>query len=458
MVMTILAAVVVLGVLILVHELGHFWAAKAVDVEVPRFSIGFGPKVFGFTRGETEYVISALPLGGYVKMAGMGEEEAFEKIEGGGEPDREPSPRDFDSKPAWARGLILSAGVGMNFLFAVVAFAAIAVVWGVAAPDPPVLATVQEEVLPASALELARVPSGSRIAAIRGSSVESWEDVTLALGGAPAGETTMSFADGTSVTFTIPSDDEGRRNLVTALLPPSGIDPVLGEIAEGSPADSAGLRPGDRVVSVEGSPVESWEAFAAAVERRPGRATAVTVMRDGERVALTVTPDERTLAAAGDTVRYGRVGVGQDRSAVQAALGESERQVGPIAGVAHGFERTWTWTVRVVEVVADLITGDVATENLAGPVRIAQMSGDVARAGPPARHGVMALLSGNQANLNLLPIPVLDGGQLLLLGVESLRGERVSVEARIRWAQLGLLLAGALMVWAIGNDLLQLFG
>lgn len=457
MLTTILAAVVVLGVLILVHELGHFWAAKAVDVEVPRFSIGFGPTLFGFRRGETEYVISALPLGGYVKMAGMGEEEAFEKIEGGGEPDREPSPRDFDAKPAWARGLILSAGVGMNFLFAVVAFAVVAVVWGVAAPLPAVLGSVQEERLPPVAIELARLPSGAEIESIGGKAVESWEDVTLTLGGAPAGQTTLRLADGTTVSFEIPEDD-GRRELVGALAPPMGIAPVLGDIAGGSPADDAGLRSGDRVLRVEDRAVESWDAFAAAVERRPGEPTRLTVEREGERLTVTVTPAARTLAAGADTLVYGRLGVGPDRTSVETVLGSAERRLGPVAAAGHGFERTWTWSVRIVVVVGDLITGDVATENLAGPVRIAQMSGDVARAGSRALLLFMAILSVNLAILNLLPIPVLDGGQLLLLGVESLRGERVSVEARIRWAQLGLLLAGALMVWAIGNDLLQLFG
>lgn len=460
MLTTILAAAVVLGVLILVHELGHFWAAKAVDVEVPRFSIGFGPRVIGFRKGETEYVVSALPLGGYVKMAGMSEDEAFEKIEGESDPDREPGPRDFDAKPGWARGLILSAGVGMNFLFAVVAFAVVALAWGVPEPDPPVVGSVQEELLPAGpgAVALARLPSGTRVRSVNGDPVERWEDVVMALASVRSGPTTLELADGRTVRFEVPSDTEARRELIAALAPPQQVDPVVGEVKEGSPAERAGLRRGDRVVSVEGREVGSWDDFATRVETRPGLPTSIVVERAGERVRLTLTPDEEVLAAAGDTLRYGRVGVAASEATVRAALGSADRRLGAVAALGYGFEQTWTWSVRIVDVVRSLIAGEAATENLAGPVRIAEMSGDVARAGLRSFLGFMAILSVNLAILNLLPIPVLDGGQLLLLAVEGVRGERLSAEARVRWAQLGLLLVGALMVWAIGNDLIQLFG
>lgn len=460
MLTTILAAAVVLGVLIFVHELGHFWAAKSVDVEVPRFSIGFGPKVVGFRRGETEYVLSALPLGGYVKMAGMSEDEAFEKIEGEGDPDREPGPRDFDAKPGWARGLILSAGVGMNFLFAVVAFAAVALAWGVPASQPAVIGSVQEELLPAQpgVVELARLPSGTRIRSVGGERVESWEDVTMAMAGAPSGPVTLELADGRTIRLGLPSENEARRNLLTAMAPRQRLDPVLGEIVEGRAADRAGLRSGDRVLEVEGRPVESWDGFSEAVESRPSRPTTITVDRDGSRRQLTVTPEEELLAVGGDSLRYGRVGVGPHQATVAAAIGAADRRVGPVAALGYGFGQTWTWTVRIVEVIGDLITGQAAAENLAGPVRIAEMSGSVARAGLRSLLGFMAILSVNLAILNLLPIPILDGGQLLLLGIEEVRGRRLSVETRVRWAQIGLLLVGALMVWAIGNDLLQIFG
>ena len=197
MLTTILAAAVVLGVVILVHELGHFWVAKAADVEVPRFSIGIGPKIVGFQKGETEYVLSWLPLGGYVRMAGMGEEEALEGLEGEGPPeDREPSDRDFDAKPVWARGAILSAGVAMNLLFAAVLFGVMGAVWGVAPEQEAVIGGVQEEALPPGSLSLARLDRGTRVLAVGGNGVDSWEDLTLALGAARAGPTTLRLAGG----------------------------------------------------------------------------------------------------------------------------------------------------------------------------------------------------------------------------------------------------------------------
>lgn len=459
MLTTILAAAVVLGLVILVHELGHFWVAKAADVEVPRFSIGIGPKMVGFQKGETEYVLSWLPLGGYVRMAGMGEEEAFEGIEGEGpDEDREPSDRDFDAKPVWARGAILSAGVGMNFVFAAVLFGIIGSVWGVAPEQDPVIGGVQEEALPPGALSLARLDRGTRVVAVGGKRVGSWEDLTIALGTAPAGRTFLRLAGGDSVAVDLPADRDTRSDLVGSLVPRRVVEPVLGEVAAGSPADSAGLEAGDRVQSVGGEPVDSWQAFAEILERRPGESVPLTVRRGGEERSLTLRPAERTLASNGDTLRYGRVGVAQGSGALQEALAAGGRKLGPLEAVGYGVEETWTWTVRTVEVLVQLVTGQAAAENLAGPVRIAEMSGDVARMGLLPFLSFMAILSVNLAILNLLPIPILDGGQLVFILLEAVRGKAVSVETRIRWAQVGVILVAALMIWAIGNDLLQIFG
>ena len=159
----LLATIVVLGVLIFVHELGHFWAAKLVDVEVQRFSIGLGPRIWGFTRGETEYVISAIPLGGYVKMGGM-DDEVMERLEGGGtEEPRQPSSRDFDAKPIWARAFVLSAGVIMNMVFAFAAYAVVAAGWGIVEIDTNRLGNVNTELLPPGTEVLADLPVGARI-------------------------------------------------------------------------------------------------------------------------------------------------------------------------------------------------------------------------------------------------------------------------------------------------------
>ena len=225
MLTTILAAALVLGVLIFVHELGHFVTAKLVDIEVPRFSIGFGPKVVGFRRGETEYVISLLPLGGYVKMAGM---EEMEGIEGGpsdsgqGAPrpsgQRSPRPRDFESKSLAARTLVISAGVIMNLLFAVFAFSTMGLVWGVPETPDPVIGNILEEGLSPGTAALVDVPRLARITAIGNDTVRNFEDLQLVLSTARAGPTEIRFANAPSVTIDIPSADRMSIARVTSCL------------------------------------------------------------------------------------------------------------------------------------------------------------------------------------------------------------------------------------------------
>lgn len=481
MLTTLLAAAVVLGVLIFVHELGHFLAAKAVDIAVPRFSIGLGPKLTGFRWGETEYVVSWLPLGGYVKMAGMGEEEALGGLEGPAEerpagedaapperaddaPAREDTPegatwdpeRGFENKPLWARFLAVSAGVLMNFLFAAVAFAAIAGVWGVSGDEPPVVADVQEELLPPEALDLARLPSDVRVESVGGRSVETFQDLQLRLGSVPAGTTTLTLADGSTVEVPVPEDDSIRGQLVGSLQAPSRLPPVVGEVQEGGPAEEAGVRDGDRVRAVDGRPVDTWQGFARAVERRPGREVELDVERDGRRLALTLVPERRVLTADGDTLAYGRVGVGVSQAAALATARDLRK--GLAGSVAYGVTETWNWSVRTVEILGQLVRGGVDASTIGGPVRIAEMSGDMARSGMLPMLTFMAILSVNLAILNLLPIPVLDGGWILFLTIEAVRGRALEQETRLRLTQIGLLVVAALMVLAIGNDLVQVFG
>ncbi len=359
MLVTILATAIVLGVLILVHELGHFWAAKAVDIEVPRFSIGLGPKLVGVRKGETEYVLSAIPLGGYVKMAGMAEEEAMGVLEGGVEREREASPRDFESKPLWARTLVICAGVAMNLVFAFLAFTVYAGAVG-----------VSEE--------------------------------------------------------------------------------AVSRVEPGSAAEAAGLRPGDRVLRIDGRKVrEPWQ-IPALIQKRAGTEVAIEVERDGRRLTLEATPrmETRFDGLAEDSIEVGYLGV---------AVGE-ERQVGWGAAVVTGAVRTADWSILVVDFLVELVTGQTSARDLGGPILIGQISGEAARAGIWQLLQFMAIISVNLAILNLLPIPVLDGGHLLFLSVEAVRGRALSIEQRIRWSQVGLVIVMGIMIWAVGNDLLRLFG
>jgi regulator of sigma E protease len=365
MLTTILATAIVLGVLILVHELGHFWAAKLVDIEVSRFSIGFGPKLVGFKPGETEYVISALPLGGYVKMEGMVDEEVTSALEGGTAAEtRQPSPRDFDAKPLWARFFVISAGVLMNFLFAFVAF--------------------------------------SFIAHDRGVHV-----------------------------------------------------PVVAEVVEGTPAEAVGILPGDQITSVNGYRTDDASDVTRFILPRAGESLSLTVDRAGETLEVEVVPEAvpQWDEIARDTLDYGRIGV-------TFSIGEdSYRALGVGESIVAGARETGSWVREVTGFFTQLVTGRRSPKELGGPIVIGQLSGQFARAGFWPLLDFMAIISVNLAVLNLLPIPVLDGGHLLFLAIEALRGGKpVSVEQRLRFSQIGMLLVLGLMVWAFANDIMRLVG
>ncbi|HUG41413.1 MAG TPA: RIP metalloprotease RseP [Longimicrobiales bacterium] len=448
----ILATIIVLGVLIFVHELGHFVTAKWMDIEVPRFSIGLGPKMMGFTRGETEYVISWLPLGGYVKMAGM---EDMESLEGDAHDSAEARGRgrDFDSKSLPARVLVISAGVIMNMLFAWFLFAVIAMAWGMREPLPPVVGDVIEEAVPAEAVALTAIAPGSRVVAVNGQPVGDWNEVQRRMAMA-RDSITLTFERAAPVTVPVPEGDSAHAALVRSLEPSLPVEPTIGTVAEGSPAEAAGFRTRDRIVMAAGTPVSSWQDFVGAVETRPGERVPVIVERDGERVTLEVVPEPRVLA--GDPgVRVGRIGVSARQRPVDAY---PRTRLGPLQAVAHGAEQTWSITVLILEYLGGLFTGQASPRDVGGPILIYQFTDQVVQVGFDAFLDFMALFSINLAILNLLPIPILDGGQLLFLAVEGIRGKALSIEQRMRLSQVGLVLVVAIMVWALANDVLRLFG
>ena len=465
---TILATIVVLGVLIFVHELGHFMTAKAVDIEVPRFSIGLGPKAFGFKRGETEYVISWLPLGGYVKMAGM---EEMETIEGGSarkpvitgagtaedlglevEEKRQAGPRDFESKSLPARALVISAGVIMNLLFAFVIFSIIAMVWGVRGTPESRIGAVAEEYLPRGTEALATIPSGTRITQIGRESIEDFQDMSVALSQAGAGPIEFRFDNFAPLTIELPASQDARDTLISAFEPAVVTPPVVGTIVKGSPAEQGGLHPGDKIVTAAGQRVDTWQQFVQLIERHGGQPLILEIEREGQPGTVTVTPEARKLA---NNMTYGRVGI-----APQIATGEALPRVraGLIGGVAQGAKQTWDMVALTAGFLWDLVTGGASARNLGGPILIGQLSGRVARAGLEPFLAFMALFSVNLAVLNLLPIPVLDGGHLLFLGVEAVRGRPLSLQSRMRLSQVGFVVVMAIMVWALANDVLRLFG
>jgi regulator of sigma E protease len=460
--LTILAFIVVLGVLIFVHELGHFMTAKWADIEVPRFSIGFGPRVLGFRRGETEYVISALPLGGYVKMAGMeemeqveggpvtvddlsGDDETIREIEMTGE--RKRRPRDFESKSLPVRALVISAGVIMNFLFAALLFAVMAGAWGVPADPGLQVARVVQDLLPEGAEPLADVPAGAIINEVDGEPVTTRRELHFAFLRAREGPMTLGFENAPSIQFTLPPADERRALVLQALEPTLPMPPVIQAVNPGGAAAEAGLRAGDRVLAVDGRPIERWQQLVAAIEPRAGTPLQLDVERDGRRIALVVTP----------VLRQRDTGVSAGFIDVQGPPVPRER-IGPVAAIGRGFSDTWLTTRQTLDFLGGMLTGRHSARNLGGPIMIAQFSGRAARLGLEQFLGFMALLSVNLAVLNLLPIPVLDGGHLVFLGIEAVRGRPLSFDQRMRLTQVGFVFIILLMAWAFGNDLLRVFG
>jgi regulator of sigma E protease len=468
MLITILATIVVLGVLILVHELGHFWAAKSMDIEVPRFSIGLGPKMVGFTRGETEYVISWLPLGGYVKMAGM---EEMEAIEGGSTPKntvtgagtavdlgveveepRQAGPRDFESKSIAARTLVISAGVIMNLLFAFLVFSIMAFVWGTRVSPETRIGGISEELLPQGTEQLATLSPGTRITGVGRTSVENFTDLQIAITKVAPGPLEFRFDNRAPITVAVPAGDSARESLVLAFEPAVNIPPVLGTVVANSAADRAGLEPGDRIDSANGQPITSWQQMVNIIESNAGKPVQLVVERGGSMVNVSVTPEQKTLA---NKHTYGRVGV-SPQSGIADAF--PRQRASFLGAFANGAERTWEVVAMTVGFLKDLVTGGASPRNLGGPILIGKLSGQVARAGLEQFLGFMALFSVNLAVLNLLPIPVLDGGHLMFLGWEAIRGKPLSLENRMRLSQVGFFIVIAIMVWALSNDVLRLFG
>lgn len=451
--MTILATIIVLGVLIFVHELGHFGAAKAVGIRVERFSIGLGPRVAGFRWGDTDYVLSAIPLGGYVKMGGM-DDEVMERMEGGESEPREPSDSDYDAKPVWARAIVISAGVFMNMVFAFAAYTAVAAFWGTQVEETTRLGGVREQYLTEGAQALNTLPAGVEFERIGDRAVENWNDIEAAFLEGTPGPTTVEVSD-PSMTVEVRIPESREQRVLLALSLEYWMEPVLSEVVGGSPAAEGGLEAGDRITAVDGQPVDNWSQFTRVVRARPGERLEVGVDRDGRELVRYVTPERVTEPdpVTGESWDRGQIGV----RAISSVPVRYERMPAGEAVVA-GWNTTVAATTSILSFLKNLFTGGVSARSVGSIVTIGQASGQAAQMGLEYFLQFMALFSVNLAILNLLPIPVLDGGHLVFLAIEAVRGRALSVEQRLRWSNVGFFIIMALMVWALGNDLLRVFG
>jgi regulator of sigma E protease len=450
--LSLAAFIFVLGVLIFVHELGHFLAAKAVGIGVPRFSIGFGPATpLRFRRGETEYVVAWFPLGGYVKMASKEEQETMSAVEGGPLEEEYPPEQLFESKSLPARVLVISAGVAMNMLFAWFAYIGLAALLGRSEDPTTTIGWVETERLPASGTALTRVPLGSQVVRVNGDTVASWQQIQRSIFDPTSDRLRFDFAgDVDPVILAIPGTAARARASVALALEP-GWGPKVGGVVPGYPAAEAGLLRGDQIVAVDGDTVETFHDIRRSVEPHAGDTLHFTLLRNDSLLVVPLVPREQTEPdpLTGDPVQVVRVGV--------APYWEPLRtEYGAVGAVVEGWDQTWSNVELVLFTLKGILLRDISTREIGGPILIGQMSGQFARRGFAALIAFMALLSVNLAVLNLLPIPVLDGGHLVFLAIEGVRGKPLSLSARLRLTQLGMVLLIALMVFVFTNDIVRL--
>ncbi|HQR24610.1 MAG TPA: RIP metalloprotease RseP [Steroidobacteraceae bacterium] len=446
----VLAFLVAIGILVAVHEYGHFWMARRVGVRVIRFSIGFGKVLWKRTdRHGTEFAISAIPLGGYVKL--LDERE--------GPVDESQLASAYNRKPVWQRILVLLAGPVANFLFAVVAY------WVLFVAGIPALKPVIGEVQPDSVAARAGLASGQEVVAVGERPTATREAVVLAMldqlmAGGPI-DLQVRTVDGAE--RVAPLRIEGSPLPLTepgALLPGLGfefwfpaIPASVGKVLPGSPAERAGLQPGDRVVAVGSQPVTDFPALVKIVQPQPGRTLTFTVERAGNRVVVPVEVD----AQREDGKLIGRIGVQPAASQPVPEQMRTRERYGPLVAFGRAVEKTWDMSALTVRLLWNVAAGDVSARNLSGPINIAEYAGFSARQGILAFLSFLSVVSVSLFVLNLLPIPILDGGQIVYQLAELAKGRPLSERAQALGQQIGIALLLALMSFAFYNDISRLF-
>jgi regulator of sigma E protease len=450
---TILALIVVLGVLIFVHEAGHFIAAKWAGIYVHRFSLGLGSPIpwLTFRRGETEYSISWLPLGGYVKMASREEDIGSSALEGGAPPQPVPPDRVFEAKPIWKRMVVILAGVTMNALFAWAVFSFLAYKNGRQIDPVTTVGRVVEELVPPEAAALKQIRPGTRIIRVNGDSAKSWDQVVSAIANTPDREVRIELDDGSVLVLPIHPDALEERLKAAQALEPFRA-PVVGKVLPDKPAARAGIQEGDTIVAVNGRRVEQWYDLLELLQSSAGRDLTIDVARGAQRLSFKLQPYVDTIPGPDGKPRpVGRIGVG-------VGTGTTSEKLTLGQAIAEGGTATLKASTQIVRTVRGLFSGRISGRNVGGPILIGQLAGQSARLGLDTFLGFMALISINLAILNLLPVPVLDGGQFLFLLAEAIIRRPLPVKLRDRLTTVGLVLIVLLMGLAFSNDLRRIFG
>ena len=426
---SLIAFLFVLGVLVFVHELGHFMVARHHGVRCLTFSLGFGPKLLQTKRGDTVYCISAIPFGGYVKMAGAGE---------GPDDKPEGKPDEFASKTKWQRFQILIAGPVMNIVLAVVVMTAV-LYQGAPVPvyedQPPVVGSVTED----SPAAVAGIHPGDRILSVAGREVHTWEELMYAV--VPRADQELDVVlqrEGDVQTIQVTPAARGRYDMGDLGVDPAATPQVISMMSTtSSAAQEAGILVGDVIEAVDGREVTT-ALLMETIQASPDIPLTLRVRRDGVRLDFVVTPQRV------DDV--GLIGVG---------LSPEVRIVepGPFEAFTMSLEQNYEWSGLIFQTLWGLLTGETSPKQLVGPVGIAQLSGDAAQVGWVVLFGLMAMISINLGILNLLPIPVLDGGHIFILAMEGVSRRDFSVRLKERMVFVGFALLMTLMVTVIYNDL-----
>ena len=441
------AFIVALGVLITVHEFGHFWVARRCGVRVERFSIGFGKALWRrIDKSGTEYVIAMIPLGGYVKML----DERAEPVA--------PELRHyaFNNKTVGQRAAIIAAGPIANFLFAIFAY------WLVFIIGVPGVRPVVGEITPNSIAAQAQIQPGTELKAVDGIETPDWDAVRLQLVSKIGDEhTTLSVAQfGSNQRQDKTLDlrhwafEPDKEDPVSSLgMRPRGpqIEPVLSEVQVNSAASKAGLQAGDRIVKVNGQSLTQWMTFVTLVRDNPDTPLALDIERQGSSLSLTLTPDSKQVNGKAE----GFAGVVPKVIPLPDEY-KTVRQYGPFSAILEASDKTWQLMKLTVSMLGKLITGDVKLNNLSGPISIAQGAGMSAEFGIIYYLMFLALISVNLGIINLFPLPVLDGGHLLFLAIEKLKGGPVSERVQDFSYRIGSILLVLLMGLALFNDFSRL--
>ena len=448
---TIISFIMALGILITFHEFGHYLIARWNGVKVLRFSIGFGQPVFRkrFGSDQTEWVVAAIPLGGYVKMLDENE----------GEVAQEELPRAFNRQPVRRRFAIVAAGPLANFLLAIVMYWFMFVL-GVEGMKP-VIGPIE----PNTPVAQAEFKAGETIVSIENEAVESWQDARWTLL-----RYVIERSDAVTVETVNQNHEINRRQLDLSGIHPDEMEdnvlgkigfnvyqpeikPIIAEVMSGGAGDRAGLQAGDEILTVDDRDVYSWAEFVPEVQASPDRTLVLDVLRDDRVITLRITP----VAVVENGQTIGRIGI---KPEVDQSLFEKMRvTVTYPAGeaVKIAINKTWETTVLTLNMLAKMITGDVSWKNVSGPISIADYAGQSAQMGLVSYLAFLALISVSLGVLNLLPIPVLDGGHLMYYVIEMIKGSPVSDKIIIIGQKVGLLMLFTLMTFAIYNDINRLF-